>query len=338
MKRLIAVAALFALIAPVSTIADTVLSAQGGSAGGSSHVPLVAFGKSASDAGVAEIQVTDGNTLTKTLLGISTGKVNMGIVPVAAAGLLKAGKGPYKKLDEAKRMALKSKLRGIFGFNAGYYTFVTFADSGIEKWEDIKGKKVLVGPPSGAASNNSIAMIEAATGYKAGEDYIAVKMGWGAVQQEFTDRKVDVLMRPGPWPNALLTQLQASGEIRILGLPEKVMSSPVAKRPGFGALQVATSDIGEGKYSFAHNDGDQINLIAYKMMLLVSEDMDDELVYGMTKAFFEDYDEAMKSAAWMPGLGINKVITGLDAADMKLHPGAVKYYKEAGIELPDSVM
>ncbi|MEM9602461.1 MAG: TAXI family TRAP transporter solute-binding subunit [Pseudomonadota bacterium] len=329
-----------ALVSTATVNASTVLSAQGGSAGGSTHVPLVAFGKAASDAEVAEIQVTDGNTLTKTLLGIATGKVDMGIIPVAATGLLRGGKGPYKKLDEGTRGALKSKLRAVFGFDAGYYTFVTFSDSGIENFDDFKGKKVLVGPPSGAASNNSIAMIEAAAGLKAGDDYEAVKMGWGAVNQAFTDRKVDVLMRPGPWPSAPLMQLQAAGEVRVLGLPASVISGPVSKRTGFGGYEVAVSDMGEGNFVFSgEGTGDgNVNLIAYKMMLTVNESMDEELVYGMTKAFFDRYDDAMKSAAWMPGLNIKRVITGLEEVEMKLHPGAIRYYQEAGFSLPDSVM
>lgn len=318
--------------------ASSVLSAQGGSAGGSSHVPLVAFGKTASDTGAAEIQVTDGNTLTKTLLGIATNKVDMGIVPVAAVGLLQSGKGPYKKLEEDQRTQLKSGLRAIFGFNAGYYTFVTFADSGITSWDDLKGKKVLVGPPSGAASANSIAMIEASAGLKAGEDYEAVKMGWGAVQQAFTDRKVDAMMRPGPWPSAALAQLQAAGEIRVMGLPAAVLDSPIAKRTGFGGLEVEVASMGEGNFVYENEADGKVNLIAYKMILSVNESMDDALVYNMTKAFFESYDEAMKSAAWMPGLGIDKVVTGLEEVEMKLHPGAIKYYKETGIELPDALM
>ena len=142
---------------------------------------MVAFAKAVSDGGVAEIQVTDGNTLTKTLLAIATGKGDMGIVPIGAYNLLRNAAGPYKKLGKEKSNALKSKMRALFGYSAGYYTMVSFADSGIKSIDDFKGKRILVGPPSGAASNVTIAIIKAASGLEAGKDYEAVKMGWGAV-------------------------------------------------------------------------------------------------------------------------------------------------------------
>ena len=71
MKRLTAISALFVLAFSGSTRAATILSAE---AGGSTHVPMVAFAKAVSDTGVAEIQVANGNILIKSLLAVATGK------------------------------------------------------------------------------------------------------------------------------------------------------------------------------------------------------------------------------------------------------------------------
>ena len=60
--------------------------------------------------GVAEIQVTDGNTLTKTLISIATGKGDMGIVPVGAYNLLIAHKLLHLP-DDAQGWTLKTLLR-----------------------------------------------------------------------------------------------------------------------------------------------------------------------------------------------------------------------------------
>lgn len=334
MKRLINTLIFASLGLGVSVNAATVLTAEGGGQGSSSHVPLVALGKAASNAGVAELQVTDGNTLTKSILNIALGKTDMGIVPVAAANLLSAGKGPYKKLDKGKRTMLKSNLRTLFGFEAGYYGLITYADSGIQSLADIKGKKVLVGPPSGAASANAIKIIAAETGYKPNEDYEAVKMGWGAVSTAFTDRKVDLLVRPATWPSAIYTQLQASGEIRIIGGTDKLKQSKLAKAKGMEVISVPTSQLGEGNYTFNNSTDGHVDVLAYKMVAAVNKNLDEETVYQITKAFFTDYDEAMKAAAWMPALKIDQVTIGLKAAGIPIHPGALRYYQEAGIGIP----
>jgi hypothetical protein len=212
---------------------------------------------------------------------------------------------------------------------------VTFADSGITSWDGLKGKRVLVGPPSGAASNVTIELIKAATGLEPGKDYEAVKMGWGAVQQAFTDRKVDAMMRPGPWPSAPLAQLAAAGKLRILGVPDKVFDQAIAKRAGLDPSRVDPKQMGEGDYVFSGQNADgTVNQIAYVMTLSVSDELDAGLVHDMTKAFFDRYDQAMKAAAWMPNLGINKVVTGLESVGVKIHPGALKYYDAVGIAIP----
>ena len=56
---------------------------------------------------------------------------------------------------------------------------VTLAGSGIESWDDLKGKTIFTGPPAGSASATSEALIKIITGYTAGEDYTAVRLSWG---------------------------------------------------------------------------------------------------------------------------------------------------------------
>ena len=337
MKKINTLVAASTLLFAQSALSASVLSGQGGASGGSSHVPLVAFAKTASDAGVAEIQVTDGNTLTKAAIALATGKTDMAVLPVSVLGLLNNGAGPYKKMGKEKSGALKANLRQIFGYQAGYYTFISFADSGVESLEDFKGKKVHVGPPSGSASVNSIGIIKAATGFEAGKDYEAVKMGWGAVQQSFTDRKVDVMMRSGPWPNALFSQLVSSGDLRVFGMPEAIANSQPATKAGQKLVKVPTESLGEG-FTFTNEIDGQVNQVSYMMSLNVHKSMSDDQAYALTKAFFERYDSAMKAAAWMEAMGINKVVSGLEKVGGKLHPGAIRYYKEAGVEIPESLM
>ncbi|MEM7212756.1 MAG: TAXI family TRAP transporter solute-binding subunit [Pseudomonadota bacterium] len=333
MNRLLAGVALAALTVTQGATGATVLTGQAGASGGSTHVPLVAFAKTASDAGVAEIQVTDGNTLTKAAIAVSVGKADIAVLPIAVLNLLNKGVGPYKKMGKEKSQAIKSNLRQLFGYKAGFYTFVTFADSGINSLADIKGKKVLVGPPSGAASVNSMAILKAATGYEGGKDYEAIKMGWGAVQQAFIDKKVDVIVRPGPWPNALFSQLVSSGDLRVFGMSETLSK---VKRAGLKPAKVATSLLGKG-FVFTNESGGEVSQMSYMMSFNVNKDMTDEMAYNVTKAFFDRYDHAMKAAAWMPGLEINKVVTGLESVGGKIHPGALRYYDEAGIAVPASL-
>ena len=82
----------------------------------------------------------------------------------------------YKSVGDAPAAA--EQLRSIVGFKAGAYHPVTLAGSGIESWEDLKGKTVFTGPPAGSASATSEALIKIITGYEAGKDYDAVRLSW----------------------------------------------------------------------------------------------------------------------------------------------------------------
>jgi TRAP-type uncharacterized transport system substrate-binding protein len=63
----------------------------------------------------------------------------------------------------------------------------------------------------------------------------------------------------------------------------------------------------------------------------VRASMSEDLVYKMTKAFWTHIDQAHATAPWMK-FSVNKRIA-LSVVPHGLHPGAAKYYKEAGMKI-----
>lgn len=107
--------------------------------------------------------------------------------------LMQTGTGPYTKVKGAAK--LSENLRSLFNFPMGFYHVATFGDSGVESFEDFKGKRIFLGPPGGVAYETARLLIEAMTGYKAGEDYDVVSLGWDAASQSFQDGHIDVSPR-----------------------------------------------------------------------------------------------------------------------------------------------
>lgn len=70
------------------------------------------------------------------------------------------------------------------------------------------------------------------------------------------------------------------------------------------------------------------NIISIPWMLLTHADADEELVYKMTKMIAEN-NEALKAS--FGAFGLAKPETMAPANDVPYHPGALRYYKEAGI-------
>lgn len=77
-------------------------------------------------------------------------------------GFMQQKQAMYAKVDDAPVLA--QKLRALFSFPIGVYHFAVFADSGIQSLQDIRGKKVFLGPPSGAATAIARDLIAALTG------------------------------------------------------------------------------------------------------------------------------------------------------------------------------
>lgn len=159
MKSTIAAATIVALTA-TSGVAE-VLKAEGGSAAGLSALVPQLLSKYAAEN--HEVRVNVDQTLTRAALKVATGAIDIASTPAGAYAKMTKGVGPYKKLKE-QAIEASGEMRALFSFLGGHYHPMTYADSGIESWDDIKGKRVFVGPPAGSAASQSIEMIEAITG------------------------------------------------------------------------------------------------------------------------------------------------------------------------------
>ena len=72
-----------------------------------------------------------------------------------------------------------------------------------------------------------------------------------------------------------------------------------------------------------------MNTSAIKMVMFCRGDLNEDTVYKMTKAFWENIDQLGKSQKNLKGLKPADAVK--DIANVPLHPGAAKYYKEIGV-------
>ena len=310
--------------APLS--AET-LKAEGGSAAGLSALVPQLLSKYSADQ--HEIRVNVNQTLTRAALKVASGAIDLASTPAGAFAKMQTGKGPYKNLG-AEAVAASENIRSLFAFLGGHAHVIVRADSGIDTWEDIRGKRVFVGPPAGSFSGQTQALIKAVTGMKPNEDYEAIKLAWSAANQAFEDGKFDVFMRSGTMGSAAVDQFGASAKFNILGIPERVIGTAAwakyLETPGYAA-----DTLPAGTYSNqANNDQDQL-VSAYVMFVSVHKDMDEQTAYDLTKAMFENLDDAHAVNKGLTPLTLDNAFVSLAAP---LHPGALRYYEEVGAAVP----
>ncbi|MEM8802906.1 MAG: TAXI family TRAP transporter solute-binding subunit [Pseudomonadota bacterium] len=309
------------------------LSLEGGGAASLTGIVPQTYAQFAADEGIG-LQVVLGQTLSRSALKLAAGRIDMAVVPPGAYRAMSNGVGPYaQQADQAKQLA--PNIRALFAFPAGTFHPVVWADGGIEDWADLAGKRVYIGPPAGTASSQIQSLIELGSGgLKAGDDYEGVRAPWGAAQQSFQDGQFDAYFGSIAVGSQALNELSLQREIRVLGVSDDVRASDAWQEFLVNAAQFE-SVIAAGSYSGQVNgDADQVST-ASAMMMSVHADMSDDTAYALTKAYWENLGAMMNANALMRSIDADKPFAGTNA---KLHPGAVRYYEETGIEIPEALM
>ncbi|MEM9432681.1 MAG: TAXI family TRAP transporter solute-binding subunit [Pseudomonadota bacterium] len=329
-KSFIAAAAL-ALVGGVSHAQS--LSLEGGGAASLTGIVPQTYAQFAAEEGIG-LQVVLGQTLSRSALKLAAGRIDMAVVPPGAYRAMSRGVGPYKEQgDQAKQLA--PNVRALFAFPAGTFHPVVWADGGIEDWADLAGKRVYIGPPAGTASSQIQSLIELGSGgLKGGEDYEGVRAPWGAAQQSFQDGQFDAYFGSIAVGSQALNELSLQREIRILGISEDVRASDAWQEFLLNAAQFESVIAADSYSGQVNGDTDQVST-ASAMMMSVHVDMDDDTAYALTKAYWENLSAMMNANALMRSINPDAPFAGINA---KLHPGAIRYYKEAGIAVSDALM
>lgn len=273
-----------------------------------------------------DIELAMGQTLTKSLLKMTQGSLDTAVVPPSAYADLKGGKGPYVKMGD-KGAAAAENVRALWGFSASSYHPIVWADSGITDWSQLKGKRVYIGPPAGAGNAQITALVQRAGGLTDGKDYEPVKAPWGVATQGFRDGQFDALIYPTSLGSQAIVELALSREIRILSMPAD------AEAPA--DLGLVNNRIPKGTYKGQVNADQDVNTWQTVMMVMARKGLDDDTAYRLTKTYQESRKALSAGNAMLKELAADNPFTGVIAP---LHPGAVKYYKEAGIAIPAELM
>lgn len=321
-----------ALWATVATAqAQTLELHAGGSVSITGIVPQ-AMATHAPEQGI-DLQVVTGQTLTRSLMQVAAGQLDSSVVPTPAFRALQEGIGPYESHgDQARQLA--ENVQALTGLPGSTYHAIAWADSGIETWEDLRGKSVYIGPPAGIASLQITGMIEAASGLVEGEDYEGERAPWNIATQSFQDGHYDVLVISAPVGQQSLNELSLQRAIRILGIPETVLDTPAWNTYTERAGMTFTT-IPAGTYEGQVNADEDLLTASNVMFLAVNQAMDEGVAYRYTKAYRENIDAMKASNALLRATETEDPFLGVNAP---LHPGAVRYYREQGIEVPEALL
>lgn len=267
-----------------------------------------------------EIEVAAGGAATVHQLETARGNMDMYMVSPTIYDFMSKGAAMYKNEAEAPELAKNVAL--LMWFPYGQYHYAVRGDSDIELLDDIEGTTVFLGPAGGGAYNAAAGWIEATTGLVVGEDYEAITANWATGFQAFQDGKVDMYVNGCIDPCQQFIQFTETESLRFIG-PESHEGEAVTKFLGnFRYL----AEVPGGKYD--NQVGDTVMSNDTAVGIGVRADLDEETVYQVTKAFWDNVGSITSDAPWASALSLEFAVQSL--AGMPLHPGAERYYREVG--------
>lgn len=279
-----------------------------------------------------EIQVNATGKGTQHALEAAKGDLELFVTANIVQRLMSSGAAMYKNIDNAPE--LSEKLRLLFMYPAGMYHFAVYEESEMKSIADIEGKRVFVGPKGSAINNVVKAIIKGATGFEAGVDYQPVELSFDAGGSAFQDGRVDVYVNITNPPSPVLSQVALTKQIRLLELGDvfetEAISKLYANRPGRYLDEIAADAYGENQMNTT-----PVKTLGAYMGMATREGLSDDEVYQMLSSFWGGLDAVKTEAPWLQAVTLDSVFA---SANMPLHPGAVKFYQEAGLTIPDELM
>jgi uncharacterized protein len=274
-------------------------------------------------------------------LGVALSQIASKAVPEAKASvqatkasaenlnLLQAGRGEiaftlgdtlsdaWKGDAEAGFKQPLKKLRVVGGIYANYIQIVANADSGIRTLADLKGKRLSVGAPKSGTELNARAILKAAgLGYA---DLGKVEyLPFGESVELMKNRQLDATLQSAGLGVASLRDLATAVKIVVVPVPPEVVAKvgDAAYQPG-----IIPAKTYEGQEA-------DVPTAAVQNYLVTHEGVPADTVYKITKALFENLPQMVAAHAAAKGI---KLQDAPKHPPVPLHPGAEKYYKEAGV-------
>ncbi|MHA7880231.1 MAG: TAXI family TRAP transporter solute-binding subunit [Saccharospirillum sp.] len=137
-------------------------------------------------------------------------------------------------------------------------------------------------------------------------------------------------MLSAPVGQQSINEMSLQRPIRILGIPQSAVGTPKWDEYTEAAAMSSTV-IPAGTYQGQVNSDADILTASNIMFMGVNRNMDDDLAYRMTKAYWDNIDALKASNALLRNINSDDPFAGINAP---LHPGAQRYYEEQGIDIP----
>jgi len=226
----------------------------------------------------------------------------------------------WNGFGEWEKKGRQTKLRSVFSIHPESVLLIASLESGIYKTIDLVGKRVNLGNPGSGQLGNAMDVLEA---YGLSEKNIIPEyLNASEAYERFLKNRIDAFFYTIGNPNDMVLNIvKQNKKINIIPLDSVSISRLVDKHSYYVEVEVP-------KKIYPTVLDTALKTFGVKATLVTSSDVDNHLVYLLTKAVFDNFERFKKSHPSHENLTVENCLMGLTAP---IHPGALQYYNEKNL-------
>jgi TRAP transporter TAXI family solute receptor len=245
---------------------------------------------------------------------IESGESNLALSQTDVAYAAFHGEGPFAAAGP------DPKLRMLIALYPEAFTVVARVDTGIRDFQDLHGKRVGTGT-SGVGYNFTHDVVRGFYGWTISSHERVLELRPAEQNQALCGNQVDAIIFEAGHPNGLTQEATISCGARLV----RVAGPPIDRLLATHSYYIA-SVIPGGLYA---GNPEDVPTIGTQAVLVASSNQPDELSYAVVKAVIENFTDFRLLHPALSTLEIKDMVPS--EAVMPIHPGALNYYREAGL-------
>ncbi len=244
---------------------------------------------------------------------IRSGDLSMGIVQSDTQYHAYNGGEQFEKAGPDKN------LRALFSLQSEAFTLVARDDAKIKSFDDLPGKRMNLGDP-GSGNRNTLELLMKEYGWTPATYKLATDLKPAEMAGALCDNKIDAYVYVVGHPNGSIKEAATTCNSHVVPVSGPKVETFMKKFPFYPEAVIPG-----GMYKGTDKD---VQTFGPRATLLTSANLPDETAYQITKAVFANLEEFKKLHPALASLTPQEMLEG---NSVPYHPGAVKYFKEAGL-------
>jgi hypothetical protein len=220
---------------------------------------------------------------------------------------------------EAKEGETGVALRAVLSLHAQPFTLLASPESDIAKLEDLKGKRINLGP-AGSVQRAAGEVLVEALGWEKTDFAEIAQMAAGEQVEALCGGRIDAFLMPISHPNGLIGAATDRCRARLVPVEGRAVDLLLATWPFYSRAVISGG-------TYQANPG-SVRTFGLRATLVTSQKMPDETVYRIVKSLFEQIDSFRAQHPALAQLEPSGMVS--QGNSLALHEGALRYYRERG--------